>query len=134
MERGRIETGNNAGDGVMDRNAFRKQTLALKPIEMPVTELFNVFSALAARDHGTDCEKEDIEERIANFGGLARVIKLAKVFDKAVDLHADTPLKGSIRSRPDLIVKPILSDHHWSKNIRDLALDLTHLGVVAPQA
>jgi hypothetical protein len=68
-----FDTGDETGDGVMDRNTIFKQPLGLKPRKMNLTEICHIFPPVCAADRSADGEKQDIVERIINPGMLSGV-------------------------------------------------------------
>nr|QID22468.1 hypothetical protein [Escherichia coli]QID22966.1 hypothetical protein [Escherichia coli]QID23425.1 hypothetical protein [Escherichia coli] len=104
---GRVETGDDACDGVMDGNVIWKQALTLKPRDVGIAKLFDIFPTFASGDNRAERKEQDVKKWIAHLGGLARIAQLTKMLAEPVDFHDDTPAKGSIRSHPDPLVKSL---------------------------
>ncbi|MNP74716.1 hypothetical protein D3C76_1716390 [compost metagenome] len=80
----------------MNRNAVFKQSLGLKPGEMNLAEILDIFPTLGPADHGADSEEQDIVEGIINLGMLARVVNIIeKLSENSINRHEGTPEKGA---------------------------------------
>src|SRR5690606_16481049 len=105
-------------DGVVYRQPVGEQALLLEPVQVDFTEILDVLPTFGAGDDGTDRQEQDIEQGIADFGGLTRVFQLTEILRKCIKAHHGSPKKG-------------VSDHNTicgsnrtkcAKNVRDLTL------------
>jgi len=100
-----LVTGDDPGDGVVNRQSFSKQTIMLKPFKMSLAKHLDIFPAFCPTDDSTNGQKQHIEKGILNLCRLARVFEVGEDLNKgSMVVQVDTPVKGSIRSQPDLLV------------------------------
>lgn len=100
-----LDTGDDPGDGVVNQQSFSKQTIALKSYKMSLAKNLDIFPAFCPTDDSTDGQKQHIEKGILNFCRLARVFEVGEDLNKgSMVVQGETPVKGSIRSQPALLV------------------------------
>ena len=91
-------------------------------MQLSFAKVFNIFPALAARNHSTEGQKQHIKQRIGDFSGLASVFDAGKVFREYVQVHRIALLQKAVSDHK--LVFGSTTSLVWSKNVRDLALVL----------
>jgi hypothetical protein len=92
----KITTGSQGQTCFIWSKNVRDLTLGLKPGEMNLAEILDIFPALGPADHGADSEEQDIVEGIINLGMLARVVNIIeKLSENSINRHEGTPEKGA---------------------------------------
>ncbi len=91
----RVESGNHAGNGVVNRQPIGKELALLKPVQVRLTKVLDILPSFSAADHGAERQEQNIKQGVGHFGGLSGILEFGKVFRESVDGHEMAPEKGA---------------------------------------